>query len=183
MSPPRGLILLGRPRLLRQRLPPLLMLRWYAPTCRILKPPCLLSFSPLCSLSLSPLFLGRIRYSVLFIIFWRRTSAARLALAWRSVRTLDLLMSTPMSFTDAFSRLTVEICNVGETARGGAQLITSAVAFLQGARLLIFPFVQMDSNVAAIMPMWGSRCTPSMIYIRARSPGLCVLMACTLYML
>nr|WEM33055.1 hypothetical protein [Rocahepevirus ratti] len=183
MSPPRGLILLERPRLLRQRLPPLLMLRWFAPSCRILKPLSLLSFSPLCSLSLSPLFLGRIRYSVLFMIFWRRTSAARLAIAWRSVRTLGLLMSTPMSYTDAFFHLTVEICSAGETVRGADQLITSAVAFSQDARLLIFPFAHVGSNAAGIMPRLESRSIPCTIYIRVRLPGQCVLMVCTLYML
>nr|BCG49799.1 hypothetical protein [Paslahepevirus balayani] len=183
MSPPRGLTLLERPRLLRQRLPPLLMLRWYAPSCRILKPLFLLSFSPLCSLSLNPLFLGRIRYSVLFMIFWRRTSAARLALAWRSVRTLDLLMNMPMSYTDAFFHLMAEICSAGAIARGEDQLITSAVAFLQGARLLIFPFARVGSNAVGIMPRSGSRFTPCTTYIRVRLPGQCVLMVCTLYML
>nr|UTQ72849.1 MAG: hypothetical protein [Rocahepevirus ratti] len=183
MSPPRGLILLERPRLLRQRLPPLLMLRWYAPTCRILKPLSLLSFSPLCSLSLSPLFLGRIRYSALFIIFWRRTSGARLALAWRSVRTLGLLMSTPTSYTDVFFHLTVEICNAGVIARDAGQLITSAVAFSQGARLLIFPFAHVDSSAAGTTPRSALRSTPCTIYIRVRLPGQCVLMVCTLYML
>nr|QAU19545.1 hypothetical protein [Rocahepevirus ratti] len=183
MSPPRGLILLERPRQLQRLLPPLLMLRWYAPTCRILKPLYLLSFSPLCSLSLNPLFLGRIRYSVLFMIFWRRTSAERLALAWRSVRTLDLLMSTPMSYTDVSSRLTVEICSVGEIALGGDRLITSAVAFSQGARLLIFPFARVGSNAAGIMPRSALRFIPSTIYIRVRLPGRCVLMECTLYSL
>nr|WTM05061.1 hypothetical protein [Rocahepevirus ratti] len=183
MSPPRGLILLERPRPLRQRLPPLLMLRWYAHTCRILKPLSLLSFSPLCSLSLSPLFLGRIRYSALFIIFWRRTSGARLALAWRSVRTLDLLMSTPMLHTDAFFHLMVEICNVGETARDVDQLITSAVAFSLGARLLIFPFARVDSSAVGIMPRLALRSIPCTIYIRVKLPGQCVLMVCTLYTL
>nr|AFK65679.1 hypothetical protein [Hepatitis E virus] len=183
MSPPRGLILLERPRLLRQRLPPLLMLRWYAPSCRILKPLFLLSFSPLCSLSLSPLFLGRIRYSALFIIFWRRTSGARLALAWRLVRTLDLLMSTPMSYIDVFFRLTVEICSAGEIARDAGQPITSAVAFSRGARLLIFPFAHADLSAAGIMLRSALRFTPCTIYIRVKLPGRCVLMVCTLYTL
>ena len=159
------------------------MLRWYAPSCRILKPLSLLSFSPLCSLSLSPLFLGRIRYSALFIIFWRRTSGVRLALAWRSVRTLDLLMSTPMSFTDVFFHLTVEICNAGEIARGAGQPITSAVAFSLGALLLIFPFARVGSSAVGTMPRSALRYTPCMIYIRVRLPGRCVLMACTLYTL
>ncbi|ADM35751.1 putative protein [Hepatitis E virus rat/R63/DEU/2009] len=183
MSPPRGLILLERPRLLRRRLPPLLMLRWYAPTCRTLKPLSLLSSSPLCSLSLNPLFLGRIRYSALFIIFWKRMSGVRLAPAWRLVRTLDLLMSTPMSFTDVFFHLTVEICSAGEIARGAGRPTTSAVAFLQGALLLIFPFARVGSNAAGIMPRSASRCIPCTIYIRVRLPGQCVLMVCTLYLL
>nr|QWN59212.1 ORF4 [Rocahepevirus ratti] len=169
--------------LLRQRMTHLLMLRWYAHTCRILKPLSLLSFSPLCSLSLNPLFLGRIRYSALFIIFWRRTSGARLALAWRSVRTLDLLMSTPMSYTDAFFHLMVEICSAGEIARDAGQLITSAVAFSQGARLLIFPFARVDLSAAGTTPKLVLRSTPCTIYIRVKLPGRCVLMVCTLYML
>ena len=110
-------------------------------------------------------------------------SGARLALAWRSVRTLDLLMSTPMSFTDVFFHLTVEICNAGEIARGAGQPITSAVAFSLGALLLIFPFARVGSSAAGIMPKSALRYIPCTIYIRARLPGRCVLMACTLYTL
>ncbi|AFO38375.1 putative protein [Ferret hepatitis E virus] len=183
MSQPQGSTQPVRPKPRRQRLPPLLMLRSYAHSCRILRPRFLLSFSPLCNLSLNPLLFGRIRYSALFMIFWRRTSAGRLAFAWRLVRILDLLMITPESHTDVFYRLTVEICSAGEIAREGVQQIISGVAFSQGARLLICPFVRGDSHGVATMRRWGLPSTPFMIYIRVRSRQQCTVMACIHYML
>nr|AVP32820.1 ORF4 [Rocahepevirus ratti] len=151
MSPPWGYRQLGRHRLPRPRLPRLLMLTWFARSCRMPRLRFLLSSFPPCNLFLNQLFFGRIRYSALFIIFWRRTSAGRLALVWRLVRTLGLLMRMGPCYIDAFCRRMVGIDSAGRIAQDEARRITSAVLCWPIGPLLICLFVSEDLRIVGSM--------------------------------
>nr|UCR91748.1 ORF4 [Rocahepevirus ratti] len=159
MSPPWGYRQLGRHRLQRPRLPRLLMLTWFARSCRMPRLRFLLNSFPLCNLSLNPLFFGRIRYSVLFIIFWRRTSVGRQALAWRLVRTLGLLMRMGPCYIDAFCLRMVGIDNAGRIAQEEARQIISAVLCWPIGPLLICLFVYEDLRIVVSMLRLALPCT------------------------